>query len=297
MDPMPATGNSELAIGAGSSDVVGRLRTDFRTVTLAPGARLGLAVDPQRWCLGHPTLAGDWVRCPDGAAVTTGRCCARCTELDPYRWMHIAHRSQFPPDPALRQHLMRPHWLYVATFAGGAVKVGTAVDERKSARLDEQGPVFAHWVGLATDGLQVRDWEDKVSREVGVGQVVRPAAKVSGLAAPVDLASLATAHRRTVAKVVAFLDGVPEGNPLAEAWPNPRDPESLSSKVIREYPGTLDSGTHGFTVEQWWGPIALVRLDGDPDTLWATDLSAAVGHRVSFGRYATALPEVQDELF
>lgn len=294
---MPDSEIDELVRSAGSHDVIGRLRTNARTLTLAPGARLGLAIDPQRWCLGHPSPDGEWLPCPDGAPVSSGRTCARCAELDPYRWMHIAHRSQYPPDAALREHLMRPHWLYVATFAGGATKVGTAVDERKSARLDEQGPIFAHWVGLATDGLAVRDWEDRVSREVGIGQVVRPAVKVSGWAAPLDLAALALAHRRTVARAVAHLDTLPEGNALAEAWSNPRDPETLVHKVIREYPGTLDSGRHGFTVEQVWGPVALVRLEGDADTLWAVDLSAVVGHRVRLGSFVTALPEIQDELF
>lgn len=300
MDLLPyqdSTDTGELVVGAGSRTTTGKLETTARTVELVPGVRLGLSIDPQRRCLGRPTMAGDWVRCPDNATVTSGRTCARCAELDPYRWMHIAHRSQYPPDPALREHLMRPHWLYVATFAGGASKVGTAVDERKSARLDEQGPVFAHWVGLAADGLQVRDWEDRVSREVSLGQVVRPAAKVAGWTTPLDLDTLTLAHRRAVARTVAFLDALPEGNAIAEAWPNPRDPESLQGLTIREYPGHLGSGRHGFTIDQMWGPVALVRLDGDPTALWSVDLSAAVGHHLSFGPYVTALPEVQDGLF
>lgn len=292
----------ELVLTAGSSMLTGRIRTDQREITVAPGTRIGVAVDPARWCLGRRESGGERLPCPAGAPADRGHQCADCQQQDPWRWLHIAHRSQFGPDPALRGHLMRPHWLYLATFAGGMVKVGTAVDERRRARLDEQGAVFAHWVGLAADGLQVREWEDRVSREGGVGQVVRPAAKTAGLSAPVDLTVLRTQHDRSLARVGDVLaqmvhEGVLGAGPLAEPWPNPRDPVDLEQRTLRSYPGTLGSHTHGFTVQACWGPVALVGLDGDAESSWAVDLSALVGHRVQFGAHRTPVPEIQDGLF
>lgn len=292
----------ELVLTAGSSTLTGRIRTDQREITLAPGTRIGLTVDPIRWCLGRRESGGERLPCPTGAPAERGHQCAACQQQDPWRWLHIAHRSQFGPDPALRAHLMRPHWLYLATFAGGMVKVGTAVDERRRARLDEQGPVFAHWVGLAADGLEVRDWEDRVSRESGVGQVVRPAAKAAGLSAPVDLATLRAQHDRSLARVSDVLarmldEGAPGTEPLAEPWPNPRDAADLEQRTLRSYPGTLGSQTHGFTIQTCWGPVALVGLDGDTESSWAVDLSALAGHRVQFGAHRTPVPEIQDGLF
>lgn len=287
----------DLVVAAGSSSVSGAVVTEQETVRLSPGARFGCTVDATRWCLGHPRIDGGDVPCPDGAVVTKGRQCPRCAEADPWRWMHIVHRSQYPPDPALRAHMMRPHWLYVATFAGGAQKVGTAVDERKRARLDEQGPLFAHWVGLAADGLEVREWEDRVSRDGGLGQVVRPSAKVAGFTTPIPLPELARLHEAAVTRARAVLESVPEAVPIAEPWPNPRDPESLAGLTVHPYPGSLDHGAHGFTIDQWWGPVALVLLDGDPDSRWAVDLSALTGHRITASDHPTPLPQIQDSLF
>ncbi|MFW6600478.1 hypothetical protein ACQBAU_00220 [Propionibacteriaceae bacterium Y2011] len=287
----------ELVRTVGSATTVGALVTESRTVTLSPGAVVGFTVDATRWCLGVPSLDGDDVPCPDGTTVTRGRRCPRCTESDPWRWLHIVHRSRYPPEPALREHVMRPHWLYVATFAGGAHKVGTAVDDRKHARLDEQGALVAHWIGLATDGIEVREWEDRVSTVSGIGQVVRPAAKVAGLAGPVSPAAVVRQHAETVARARQVLADVPGAEPLAEPWPNPRDPETLTGLTLRPYPGSLDDGSHGFTVEACWGPVGLVRLHGDPDSTWAVDLSALVGHRIRFGDHVTEVPQLQDSLF
>lgn len=287
-------------VAAGSATFAGAVVTETGTATLLPGTRVGFSVDPTRWCLGLRSVEGVDIPCPDRASVTKGRQCPRCAEADPWRWMHIVHRSQYPPDPALRAHMMRPHWLYVATFAGGVQKVGTAVDERKRARLDEQGPVFAHWVGLAADGLEVREWEDRVSKDAGLGQVVRPAAKVAGLTTPMSVAALSelsTRHTAAVNRAREVLDTVPETASIAEPWTNPRDPESLVGLAVHPYPGMVDHGEHGFTVRAWWGPVALVALDGDPESQWAVDMSAMIGHRLSFGDHATEVPQIQDSLF
>ncbi|MDN5724622.1 MAG: hypothetical protein L0G99_01640 [Propionibacteriales bacterium] len=293
----PAHESGALVTGAGSRTVDGELIIDGRTVSLGAGTRLGIEVDPARWCLGRRGTDGVALACPDGATVATGRQCARCEANDPWRWLHIVHRSQYPPDAALRKHIMKPHWLYVATFAGGAQKVGTAVDERKRVRLDEQGPIFAHWVGLATDGLQIREWEDLVSRSTSLGQAVRPGVKVAGLTSPMDLAALSRLHQDAVAQTRGVLGDRRQATPISEPWPNPRDPQSLTDLVIRAYPDALDAGRHGFVVQQCWGPVALVRLDGDSESVWAVDLSALIGHRVRFGAFSTAVPQIQDGLF
>ncbi|HIT74249.1 MAG TPA: DUF2797 domain-containing protein [Candidatus Avipropionibacterium avicola] len=289
--------DGELIVAAGSTGRDGSVRTSTTTLALPPGSRLGVRVDPRRWCLGHPDADGVRHPCPDDAEIRHGRACTRCQELDPYRWMHIAHRSQWPPDQALREHLMRPHWLYVATFPGGQTKVGTAVDERKRARLDEQGALHAHWIALAADGVEVRLWEDRVSQQAGIGQVVRPAAKAAGLTAPIDLAQLAATHQRAVERATEALTGFGEAAPFAEPWPNPRDPAELTTGDIHPYPDPLSEGCHGFSLASWWGPAALVVLDDAPELRWAVDLSALLGHRVEFGDWATASPAVQDALF
>lgn len=299
-DPDPgveADAAAELVVRAGSSTVTGLISTDRQDLTVAPGTRIGFTVDPTRWCLGRRGKDGEQLPCPNRAEVVRGRQCADCEQQDPWRWLHIVHRSQYGPDPALRAHLARPHWLYLATFAGGMSKVGTAVDERRRARLDEQGPVWAHWIGRAADGLEVRDWEDRVSREAGVGQVVRSSAKTAGLSSAIDPDALRAQHEKLLGRVRSVLATIPGATVLAEPWPNPRDPADLITRTLRAYPGSLSEGAHGFTVQSCWGPVALVGLDGDAESSWAVDLSALTSHRILLGEHATAVPTIQDELF
>ncbi|OYN86357.1 hypothetical protein [Parenemella sanctibonifatiensis] len=289
---------SVLVHHAGSRDLTARLVLGEPGVPMLiePGERLGFSVDPVRWCLGHRDLSGLPVPCPKAARIETGRMCRECAAHDPWRWMHVAHRVQ-SLNPGLAEKLRHPHWLYVATFAGGSHKVGTAHDERKRVRLDEQGPLFAHWVALAEDGLVVRELEDLVSQQLGLGQVVRSSAKATGLSGAVDLDRLRTDHDQLVADVRDILALAPDVAPLAEPWPNPRDLSSLTGLTLRAYPGSLDAGSHGFTVQQCWGPVALVGLDDDPDSTYAVDLSRLIGHRLSFGDHATESPQWQDSLF
>lgn len=297
---------AQLVRRAGSRTLTGELVTadpadrSQTALTLAPGTRLAVEVDPQKWCLGYRSADHGDVPCPDSAPVQTGRMCAKCQAADPWRWMHIVHRSQFL-DPRLREHMMRPHWLYVATFAGGAHKVGTAVDDRKRARLDEQGAILASWVALAGDGLVVRELEDRVSAElsarIGLGQVVRPSVKAAGLSNTVDLPALTAQHNDAVRQARDVLDALPETLSLLESWPNPRDCSTLEGLSLRGYPGHLGSGRHGFTVDACWGPVALVRLDGDPVSHYAVDLSRLVGHKITTGDFSTEAPEQQDSLF
>lgn len=313
----------------------------FDPLPLGPGDRLSIEVHPQRWCLGYRDTEGVTIPCRDHARIDRGRMCQTCQALDPWKWMHIVHRSQFL-DAHLKKKMLTPYWLYVATFAGGMQKVGTAADARKHARLDEQGAVFAHWVAWAPDGLEIRELEDLVSselsRQIGLGQTVRSSAKAAGLSHHVELDPLRERHDEAVHLAREVLDSLPGGvlgdvvvsvaadepapetdggtptmtrenvvppavgeatprRSFAERWPNPRDPMSLPGLLLRPYPGSLDSGQHGFTIEECWGPVALVRLDADPVSRYAVDLSPLVGREVTRGFFSTPAPEQQDSLF
>lgn len=337
---------AELVRGLHTPGPSGELDLGGDSFALRPGTRLAVEVHPQRWCLGYRDTDGVPIPCRDHAPIDKGRMCEACSSRDPWKWMHIVHRSQFL-DAHLKKKMLAPHWLYVATFAGGMQKVGTAADARKQARLDEQGPIFAHWVAWAPDGLEIRELEDLVSaelsRQIGLGQTVRSSAKAAGLSTEVGLASLRQRHQHAVELAREVLDSLPgedsqasdgaivdEGSPVvegpepgdagqseghlpqadsftsggarggrsfAEPWPNPREAEHLTELLLRPYPGALTAGRHGFVVQECWGPVALVRLDGDPISHYAVDLSPLVGREVTFGFFSTEAPEQQDSLF
>lgn len=287
-------------------------------VVLETGTRCAFSVAPGRWCLGYTAIrtADRWehVDCPDQAAAERGTQCGPCLGRDDARHMHDFHRSGIAP-PGLRAYLAQPHWLYVATFANGASKIGTAAGGNKWRRLSQQGAVAASYVALAADGRAVRVLEDLVTGHLGLGQSVRASAKVAGLTDPgqggpspsgvYDAGTLAALHAPRAAGVRAFLDTSADARaedfdladeayeppamalPLLRAW---------DRGELRAYPGWLSASVHGFEVAGVLGQALGVRLDGS-DELFAADASGLKGRRVTFGDHATVVPAVQDALF
>ena len=204
--PAPAAGRRRKRRRAGAPGA-------FTELTLDAGTRLGFRVAADgKSCLGHSKVHGpadrDHVPCPAQAPAARGSQCERCFVLDDSRLIHDFHRGGRVP-PGLRAYLMQPHWLYIATFAGGASKVGTASHLRKWHRLAEQGAVVARYVARADDGRVVRILEDMVTRDAGLPQQVRSAAKAAALAGPAPAAGLDALNRRLAGEVRELLSGSP----------------------------------------------------------------------------------------
>ncbi|MDN5811531.1 MAG: DUF2797 domain-containing protein [Micrococcaceae bacterium] len=300
-------------------------RWDLRTrhgesadLVLEPGIRCSFAVAPGRWCLGHVLVhaVGGWehVECPRASRAERGTQCGPCLALDQARYMHDFHRSGIAP-PGLREYLARPQWLYVATFAHGASKVGTAGEGNKWRRLAQQGAVAGTYVALVADGRQVRVLEDLVTGRLGLGQAVRASAKTAGLCEPgqggpsaagvYDAVSLARMHRSEVERVLALIAEDRQARelgiePADEAFVPPRPAAAMLSAwdagELYPYPGWLSASTHGFVVDSVLGQSLGVRLEGS-DRLYAADAAVLKGRRVTPGEYTTAIPAAQDSLF
>ena len=274
-------------------------------VTLAAGTALGFRVREGLWCLGHSKVHGPQDRthvpCPDAAPAERGKQCGRCFARDDSRLMHDFHRGGSVP-PGLRSYLMQPHWLYLATFAGGATKVGTASAVRKWQRLAEQGAVRASYVAHAEDGRMVRILEDLVTRELGTVQLVRSAAKAASLLEPRADVELSALNKQAAARTRELLDALPMGgfSTVEEQWERPAFAEEacgLRGAAHRHpYPQDFDGGTHGFAVRSVSGAIALVSLPGE-DSAFVADLGSLKGRRIEPGDYRTEVPALQDSLF
>lgn len=287
-------------------------------VVLEPETRCSFLVEAGRWCLGYTVVreadAWEHLDCPDAAPATRGTQCGRCLASDDARHMHDFHRSGIAP-PGLRAYLGRPQWLYVATFAHGASKVGTAGQGNRWRRLAQQGAVMATLVALTADGRIVRVLEDLVTDRLGLGQAVRASAKTAGLTDPgqggpspsgvYGVGSLTRVHRDQVERVRDLLARDPAAaalaaEPVDEAFEPPAAAAPLlaawDAGALHPYPGWLSAGTHGFTVEAVLGQTLGVRLDGS-GRLYAADASMLKGRRVVPGDYATDVPVAQDALF
>lgn len=276
---------------------------DFRELGLHAGARLGFrVVQPGSSCLGHVQVQSAGSRshilCASAAPAARGKQCERCFVLDESRLMHDFHRGG-RVTPGLRHYLMQEHWLYIATFAGGSTKVGTASGPRKWNRLAEQGAAAAAYVARAQDGRVVRILEDLVTADVGLPQQVRSAAKADALLQPLPPADLLAANARAAADVRALLarTAVDGFETVEEQWVRPAQADALHGPGQRHpYPHALDHGQHGFRITALSGANVLARLDGT-DAAFVVNLSQLAARTITLGDYASEVPAVQESLF
>ncbi|MFK0006751.1 DUF2797 domain-containing protein [Paenarthrobacter sp. NPDC090520] len=297
-----------------SSSPALRLHTpagEFTDVALAQGSSLGLRVIAGLWCLGHVKVHGPGERthvpCRSSSPAERGKQCGACFAKDDSRLMHDFHRGGSVP-PGLRAYLMQPHWLYVATFANGATKVGTASAPRKWNRLAEQGAVHASYVANAEDGRIVRVLEDLVTRDLGLVQQVRSAAKATSLVEPRPGVELQAINRKQAASVRELLGGLAMTGytVVEEEWERPALADRLcdaraSGAIRHAYPATFDDGGHGLRVRSLSGAIALAGLPDaagvEVEGSFVADLGALKGRRIELGRHVTEIPALQDSLF
>ncbi len=272
-------------------------------LTLDAGTRLGFRLAATgKHCLGRHLVHGpgdrDHILCPVRASATRGSQCEQCFVRDDSRLIHDFHRGGRVPS-GLRAYLMQPHWLYVATFANGASKVGTASHLRKWNRLAEQGAVVARYVARAEDGRVVRLLEDMITRDAGLPQQVRTAAKAAALVAPAAAVDVDAVNGRLAGEARTLLAGAGgEGFEVVdERWVRPELSAAACAQAARHaYPHDLGSGTHGFRVDSLSGSIALAALDGS-ELEFVVNLAQLKARVIELGDHGSEVPAVQEALF
>lgn len=262
--------------------------------------RLGFAVGTGRWCTGRyqfaDTVRVEAVACPDRAPTEQSDQCARCFRQDEFRFAHQFHQDGNVPE-ALRRYMDQPHWLYLATFADGATKVGTAAEPRKQSRLDEQGALFATYLTKSPDGQAVRHLEDAITRGLQIPQTVRASTKLKALASLPDLSAASATHDHHVARVADTLAAM-DTLTMLEKWPPPAEGDRMRGCGIRMlYPHDLRDGEHGFAVVSCVGTQVLAVLGGDDEVDYVLDLGALRGRRITLGPFASPAVAVQNSLF
>ena len=255
-----------------------------------------------KYCLGSVKVQDRHTRihepCPGHAPADRGYQCGPCFARDDWRLVHNSHRSGLA-SAGLKLYLAQPHWLYVATFADGATKVGTAADGHKRLRLTEQGAVAARYVARAEDGRVVRVLEDLVTAEAGLVQAVRAEAKTAALARPLApdvLTHINSGHAAAVRQLLRA-SGTEGFSVTEETWQRPDQALTvLGAAGAAPYPLDPGSGEHGLLIEAMLGAAALVRVEGS-DTPFVANLARLKGRRLHTGPYRTRLPALQAALF
>ena len=279
------------------------LRFDGRAALDLLGRRLSFEAHPERECTGASVAdASESLThraCPRGRPATRGRQCAECAADDQFRFAHHAHRGGYVP-AALDDYLRSPHFVYVATFADGVSKVGTAVDHRKVGRLDEQGPLAATFVVAASDGRAARGFEDLVSDRLGLTQFKHRSSKVAALLTATSRVEVLGLHEQTVSDALDALATEPEAELIRESWVPPAAQSdllhALDASSVGRYPHPLTEGEHCLTVRAMAGATALVTVNDD-DALFLADLGSLAGHRLRPGDVRSAPVPTQLGLF
>lgn len=257
-----------------------------------------------RWCIGRyrfvDTVGVQAVACPDRAPAEHSGQCTRCLRQDDFRLAHQVHQGGYAP-PTLVRYMAQPHWLYLATFADGTTKVGTAAEPRKRSRLDEQGALFATYLAKAPDGRAVRHLEDTLTRRLDLPQTVRAATKLQALADLRDPSTARTAHHKDLARAATALTDM--GVPIVlEPWTPPSEGDRLRAAGTQRilYPHDPREGEHGFTPLSCVGSKILAALeghDGHQSDAYLLDLGALKGRRITLGPFTSPGTAVQPTLF
>jgi hypothetical protein len=192
----------------------------------------------------------------------------------------------------------QPHWLYLATFADGATKVGTAAEPRKQSRLDEQGALFATYLTKSPDGQAVRHLEDAITSGLQMPQTVRASTKLKALANLTDLSAASATHDHHIARAADALAAM-DTLTMLEKWPPPAEGDRMrvAGGIRVLYPHDLRDGEHGFTVVSCVGTQVLAVLGGDDEVDYVLDLGALKGRRITLGPFASPVAAVQNSLF
>ncbi|UNZ21361.1 DUF2797 domain-containing protein [Streptomyces sp. 891-h] len=264
--------------------------------------RLGYQVSGTgRWCTGRyrftDTRRVQAVACPDRAPAEQSGQCARCASQDDFRFAHQFHQGGHAPE-ALTAYMAQPHWLYLATFADGTTKVGTAAEPRKRSRLDEQGVLVATYLTKSPDGRAVRFLEDALTQRLGLPQSVRAATKLQALAELHDLAPARSSHEKELARAAEALADMNVPTVL-EPWTPPGEGDLLRTAGTERalYPHDPREGEHGFDILACAGSQVLAVLDGDDDLRYLLDLGTLKGRRIALGSFTSPETAVQSALF
>ncbi|WAP52516.1 DUF2797 domain-containing protein [Arthrobacter sp. ATA002] len=280
---------------------------DQQHLRLDPGTLLSYRVLPGdsgalKFCLGPVKVLDRRTRthepCPGHSAAERGYQCGPCFARDDWRMVHNSHRSGIA-SPGLKLYLAQPHWLYVATFADGTTKVGTAADGHKRLRLTEQGAVAAQYIARAANGIAVRVLEDLVSADAGLVQTVRSEAKAAALVHPLDTKAVdrINAGHAANARLLLERSGEEGFSVVEETWRRPGQAQTvLGAAGAVPYPLDPGSGEHGMAIEAVLGGAALVRVAG-AEIPFIANLARLKGRRLHTGSYQTRLPALQTALF
>lgn len=257
---------------------------------------IGQVTSTSRFCLGYHDLTlinPQRIPCPSLKFVSNGKQCQACRYAEGFSLIHqyVGPIGALPKQ--IRAYISQPHYLYIAGYASGDIKVGTAAESRKYARLYEQGAVCAEVVARSSDGLAIRHLEAGVSSTIGLKQSVSSRSKFKGLLRKEH--SVASIQNRVHEVAESVRETLVAVDSVKEHWRGGADfLELVSNDTIHEQDSSKET-VFGLNVRAALGQALLVCIDDDMLLLDASMLS---GRRFSLPEEGSVhLPAKQQSLF
>ena len=172
-----------------------------RAESVPVGSKLAFRLLDDRRCAGR--IDFEQLRrlpCEERTVLESGTQCAACRAREGFAECIRCDGVSCPPlAPAVHRYCTGTHHLYLATFGGKEVKVGTASHLRRRARLVEQGALVAAYVATAP-GPEIKQLERAVAA-LGFPTAMRRREKLALLGSGVDEAE-------AEARILAALDEI-----------------------------------------------------------------------------------------
>jgi hypothetical protein len=159
-------------------------------IELRPGIDLAWKFSDIRYCPGFIDADGTYRPCPEQKVLPELKydLCMNCEAELGFKAAFLY--GQEPNDRA-RKYLSQPHYVYLAYFEPGILKVGTASESRKKIRLIEQDALIYAFVAKASSGFGITSVERMISRTLDLAETVRTKHKFQYLGEVPDSAKAA----------------------------------------------------------------------------------------------------------
>lgn len=272
-----------------------------RTSIRVDASRKYIYLHPDRFCVGYYAFSGsDFIKyaCPFEVSLERGSTCLGCRAQDESLLLH-----SIEPHPKIVSYIRQPHFLYLAVFLGGVIKVGTAHESRVDERLLEQGAVAA--VHLArSDGTTIRRLERRVSKDLFIPEMVSRRSKYDALLRGASMQDATEVLGRMLEEKIDILGSLLSGEStlrLKSTWENSdfRILDSRNGGRSRAHYGIPKFGDTGDVVLQCHAGLGRSMVFNDPvsGSQIVSDMSPLIGRRIEIVDAIDRPPVIQTSLF
>lgn len=163
----------------------------------------------QRFCTGWHNLAtGESFPCPDAATLPTQF--SQCRHCQVKTGFNPAFYNAASISPQQQARNAQPHFLYLAHFAPGVVKVGISWAERGIRRLLDQGARSALIVKTYPSATVARQYEAKIATLPGIAETLQVKAKHKYMAHAYNAAAGAQELQAALTRLVQEIGLTPD---------------------------------------------------------------------------------------